>query len=128
MIVTILNLSIFYKSDQRQVPSCISNIVLLLSCRRSTRTKIQDITIANDDVQDIVLKKEKGNLEKDSVKLQPEKKWATPDADDDDNVTWQDVSRLFDKVFGLLACVWLMVSAAAFFGMVSTQSVPGVEE
>ncbi|KAL4225526.1 hypothetical protein ACF0H5_016214 [Mactra antiquata] len=129
MMVTILNLNIFHRSDLRPVPPSLANLVLILSCRRSRRTKVQDIAMTEDDVPEIVLKKEKDKLDK-STKEAPmeKKKWATQDTDDANNVTWQDVSRMFDKMFGLLAIVWLTFSAAAFFGMVSTQSVPGVDE
>ncbi|KAL4225528.1 Cholinergic receptor [Mactra antiquata] len=127
MIVTIINLNIFHRSELRPVPTRLAKLVLIMRCKRSRRNKVQDIEMTEDDVPEIVLKKEKDKLENATDKTQSKKmKWAVHDADELNDVTWQDVSRMFDIIFGLLAFVWLTFSAAAFFGMVSTQSVPGV--
>lgn len=124
MIITVLNLNVFHKSEKQPVPTFLSNLVLLLSCRRPKRTKVEVISVS-EDVHDVDFKKEK---EKHDV---VDEKWATPVQAEEVNAnkaTWQDVSRMFDKLFGLLAFVWLFFSASAFFGMVATQTVPGVED
>lgn len=121
MIITILNLNIYHKDSKTAVPRWLSTFVLLLKCKRlPKRTKVENIGEHKDEIQGSDDKK--ATLEK----FEQHAAWALPLYKDDmECVTWQDVSKAIDLVFGVASVLWLLITAASFFIMVATQSVPG---
>lgn len=117
MVMTIFNLNFYHRDNKMPVPGWLSKFVRILNCKwLSNRTKVQPIT--ETDVQ--ITEKCKSAEEMEPVK------WVLPIyLEDEDRITWREVSRTVDKVFGLASIMWLLISAASFFAMVITQTVPG---
>ncbi|XP_045174364.2 neuronal acetylcholine receptor subunit alpha-6-like [Mercenaria mercenaria] len=115
MIVTILNLNLYHRDDNLVVPEWLENVVRILKCNRlPRRTKVENLKEDDDG-------NKKEHLENvDTVK------WALPAYTE--RITWRDVSKAVDMVFGGAAILWLLMTTLAFFIMVSTQRVPGANK
>ncbi|XP_045177362.2 neuronal acetylcholine receptor subunit alpha-2-like [Mercenaria mercenaria] len=126
MVVTIFNLNLYHRDDNLVVPEWLANVVRLLKCKRlPRRTKVENLKKAEDE-------NKKGTLEnvetdkKEKLETVDAVRWALPAYED--RITWREVSKVIDIVFGGAAVLWLLITAAAFFIMVATQNVPGARK
>lgn len=113
MVLTVVNLRIYHKDTP--VPKWLSSLVLILKCKRQYKNEI--IVEVLPESKDEEVKEPKKEVITDN--------WVIPTTPPE-SVTWREVSETIDCVAGIAAITWLCVSAMAFFVMVSTQSVPGI--
>lgn len=117
MVMTIFNLNLYHRDNKIPVPGWLSTFCRIIKCKRlPNRTKVQDITETDGPISEKC---------KSVVEVEPVK-WVLPVYVEDENqITWREVSRVVDKVFGVASITWLLITAASFFAMVITQTVPG---
>ncbi|KAL4225527.1 hypothetical protein ACF0H5_016215 [Mactra antiquata] len=118
MIATILNLNLFYKSDVKPVPSSLADLFKIMSCRRPRLSRIKELAEKNENDTTIELSEyNKMQINADQP-IPSGSRSFIEDSDDVTIVTWQDISYLFDKILGVLAILWLLLSMSAFMGTV----------
>ncbi|KAL4225532.1 hypothetical protein ACF0H5_016220 [Mactra antiquata] len=125
MVLTILNLSLYHRSDLDQVPVWLTKLVFMLNCKCTKHTKVEDIeTTTTCTVDDVT---SEPSLPQEKALPVMEKKWVASELNTESKITWQQTSKTLDKVFGFLASISLFLSAAVFFILVLTKSVPGAD-
>ncbi|XP_045174363.2 neuronal acetylcholine receptor subunit alpha-6-like [Mercenaria mercenaria] len=108
MTATIVNLNIYHKDDNISVPQWLATIVRTLNCmQRPKRTKVGNLDERDRKADNKKMKSE--NLEADPDDLPVYLK---------DRITWCDISKTLDFVFGAVSILWHLITAVAFFILV----------
>ncbi|WAR01487.1 ACHA6-like protein [Mya arenaria] len=149
MMVTIYSLYIFHRPESRPVPRWLKQMVTSFHCpcwKRKKQTDVEQIK-PPEETSDVVPEKPPlykrraspivvkepftiqltGSVasKKDPVAEPPTEKWATSRTDDvTENVTWSDVSAMFDQIAFIITLTWLVISAVTFFVMVARNTMP----
>ena len=116
---SIVSLMLYYRNDSGQPPSpAMASLTRILLCKkRKDVTDIKILSKAKDTVSHTNMNMQETILPQNNFfRLMDD--GSTKDTD----ITWKDVSRAADRVFGFTSLVWLIVTSATFMVMIATQN------
>lgn len=127
-LAAIFSLMLYYRDDTGSPPpSAVAGVTRILLCKKqkdATKIKVMPKNITEISVLSKAGDTTNGGKLDTGV---PENKflnWVNDGITPEKDVTWRDVSRAADRVFGVTATVWLVVTSVAFMVMIATQKSP----
>ena len=124
-MATIFSMMLYYRDETADPPSsAVAGVTRMLLCRkRNDVTRIRVMPQNATDISVISKAADDATTRGTDARI-PEKNfinWMNDGIPTERDVTWKDVSRAADKVFGVTASIWLVATSVSFMVMISMQ-------
>ena len=126
-LATIFSMMLYYRDDSADPPSpAVSGITRLLLCKkRDDVTRIRVMPQKNATEISVISKAAEETTTHGTMDAKiPENNfinWMNDGIPTERDITWKDVSRAADRVFGVTASIWLVVTSVSFMVLIATQ-------
>ena len=122
---TIFNMMLYYRDENADPPSpAVAGVTRVLLCKkRHDVTKIRVMPQNSTEISVISKAADDATTRGTDARI-PEKNfinWMNDGISTERDVTWKDVSRAMDRVFGVTASIWLVVTSVSFMVMIAMQ-------